>query len=666
MAARERRSACAGPPPARRARPRTRSGSARRPRRGSGSAASRRAARPRRAGRARLARPRGRRGRDRRPRNSSVPSRRPRSRCSSPAGQIAITPAIAVAGRGAVDGDEAAHARPAHADPPAVDAVVCGRGSGPSGRRRRAPRPTSRRRTRRGRAGRRRAPPSPRPRRRGRSRRGSPSASPRRGRSPSPATGAASIGQPEPGRGGPRARRSPRAGRGPARRVPSHGIMTGSMHAGDASEPGRGLGRLPARQPGQRSRPPRGRRLRRRRARARVRHARLRLRRGRHPRPRARRTWRPSAPRNDDFEVIYASKAAPFTAAYRVLREEGLSVDVASGGELHMALRAGFDPARIHMHGNNKTEAELRRAVDAGVGHVICDSLAEIERLDAICAAAGRRQEVLIRVTPGVKADTHSYIQTGQLDSKFGLGLADGLAARAIEAVRGSRTSSLVGLHAHIGSQIFELEPYVRAIEALARARRPGRGAGCSTSAAGSGSRTRRDDDPPSIDAYVEVKVDGVERVLRPAAADPGRARPLAGRQRRDHRLHGRHGEGDSRRAHLRRRRRRHVRQPAPDALRRRATRRSSPTAPTTPADTTVTIAGMHCESSDMLVRDAQARGAPARRRPRHPGDRRLRLRDGQQLQRRPAPAGDLLPRRRRAPRRPPRDLRGPDRPRCQ
>ena len=172
--------------------------------------------------------------------------------------------------------------------------------------------------------------------------------------------------------------------------------------------------------------------------------------------------------RNDDFEVLYASKAAPFTAAYRVLREEGLSVDVASGGELHMALRAGFDPARIHMHGNNKTEAELRDAVDAGVGHVICDSLAEIERLDAICAAAGRRQEVLIRVTPGVRAETHTYVQTGQLDSKFGLGLADGLAARAVAAVRGSRALSLVGLHAHIGSQIFELEPYVRAIEALA------------------------------------------------------------------------------------------------------------------------------------------------------------------------------------------------------
>src|SRR3712207_3692159 len=181
-------------------------------------------------------------------------------------------------------------------------------------------------------------------------------------------------------------------------------------------------------------------------------------------RARARAYLKAFAERSDDYEVVYASKAAPFTAAYRVCAEEGLSVDVASGGELHMALRAGFDPQRIHLHGNNKTPAELGFAVDARVGYVICDSLAEIERLDAICAAAGRRQQVLIRVTPGVKAETHSYIQTGQLDSKFGLGLADGLAARAVGAVLGATNLELVGLHAHIGSQIFELEPYVRAI----------------------------------------------------------------------------------------------------------------------------------------------------------------------------------------------------------
>src|SRR5438874_2155793 len=138
--------------------------------------------------------------------------------------------------------------------------------------------------------------------------------------------------------------------------------------------------------------------------------------------------------RTDDFEVIYASKAAPFVAACRVAREEGLSIDVASGGELRAALRAGFEPERIYLHGNNKTETELRLAIDAEVGHVIVDSFDEIDRLERLL---DRPQKVLARVTPGISASTHSYVQTGQLDSKFGFGLADGLAERALDAIRG-------------------------------------------------------------------------------------------------------------------------------------------------------------------------------------------------------------------------------------
>src|SRR5688572_17502128 len=124
----------------------------------------------------------------------------------------------------------------------------------------------------------------------------------------------------------------------------------------------------------------------------------------------------------DDFEVIYASKALPVTAAYRVMAEEGLSVDVASGGELYLALKAGFDPQRIFMHGNNKTEAELQLAFEAGIGYLVLDSFAEIERAERLAA---RTQDVLIRVTPGIKPSTHSYVQTGQIDSKFGFGLED-------------------------------------------------------------------------------------------------------------------------------------------------------------------------------------------------------------------------------------------------
>ena len=228
--------------------------------------------------------------------------------------------------------------------------------------------------------------------------------------------------------------------------------------------------------------------------------------------------------RTEDFEVLYASKAAPLTAIYRLCAEQGLSVDVASGGELHMALRAGLDPARIYMHGNNKTEAELRYAVDAGVGHLIVDSFGEIARLDAVL---DRPQDVLIRVTPGILPTTHSYVQTGGLDSKFGFGLEDGLAARAIAEVRSSRHLRLVGLHAHIGSQIFELEPYAAAIEALAelvdgdwecRILNVGGGLGIAYTSA---------DRPPSIDSYVEVKVRGVQRVFDPVPRiliEPGRS----------------------------------------------------------------------------------------------------------------------------------------------
>jgi diaminopimelate decarboxylase len=229
--------------------------------------------------------------------------------------------------------------------------------------------------------------------------------------------------------------------------------------------------------------------------------------------------------RTSAFEVIYASKALPSTAAYELMRDAGLSVDVASGGELHMALAAGFDPARIHMHGNNKAEDELRYAFDRGVGHLILDSFDEIELADRLL---DRPQRVLIRVTPGIKPSTHDYVQTGQLDSKFGFGLADRLAEQAVERVRESANLELVGLHAHIGSQIFELEPYVKAIEVIADF--------CDSVdlvpellnvGGGLGIAYLDTDEPPSIEDYVEVKVRGVQRVFDPAPTilvEPGRS----------------------------------------------------------------------------------------------------------------------------------------------
>lgn len=162
--------------------------------------------------------------------------------------------------------------------------------------------------------------------------------------------------------------------------------------------------------------------------------------------------------RTERFEIVYASKAFPCTAAYRILAEEGLSCDVASGGELYLALKGGFAPDRIYMHGNNKTEAELRYAVEQGVGHIVVDSFDELERLERIAPG----QKVLLRVTPGIKASTHSYISTGQVDSKFGFGLDD--VPRAIASTKGLQ---LCGLHAHIGSQIFELEPFEKLADVL-------------------------------------------------------------------------------------------------------------------------------------------------------------------------------------------------------
>jgi diaminopimelate decarboxylase len=170
--------------------------------------------------------------------------------------------------------------------------------------------------------------------------------------------------------------------------------------------------------------------------------------------------------RHADYDVLFASKAVPCTAVYRLLAEEGLACDVASGGELYLALRGGFDPARIYFHGNAKSVQELREAVKAGVGHIVIDSLHELSRLEGVVAELGRRQEVLIRITPGVAGDTHHAISTGQADSKFGF--APDAAREAIDRIAGAPHLALVGLHFHIGSQLLELEPFRAAVRTLA------------------------------------------------------------------------------------------------------------------------------------------------------------------------------------------------------
>jgi diaminopimelate decarboxylase len=225
--------------------------------------------------------------------------------------------------------------------------------------------------------------------------------------------------------------------------------------------------------------------------------------------------------RLEDFDVLFASKAFPCTAVYRVLAQEGLACDVASGGELALALAGGFDPARIYLHGNAKSERELLEALAAGVGHIVLDSVTELDRLERITEEARRDQEVLLRVTPDVSGDTHHAISTGQADSKFGFSLDE--AREVIDRVRGVPRLRLVGIHFHIGSQLLSLEPFQAAIRAVATlgefpVYNLGGGLGVSYTWA---------QEPPTIDAYVESLVQTAIAELGPGRRlliEPGRS----------------------------------------------------------------------------------------------------------------------------------------------
>lgn len=166
--------------------------------------------------------------------------------------------------------------------------------------------------------------------------------------------------------------------------------------------------------------------------------------------------------------VAYAGKAFLCTAMARLVVEEGLHLDCATGGELHVALGARIAGERIVLHGNNKSEVELGAALDAGVGRIVVDSFDELDRLEELARAHAVQPTVLVRVTPGVEAHTHEYIETGTEASKFGFTLTDGVALAAVRRVARSEVLRLAGLHCHIGSQIYRLDAFGRAIERLA------------------------------------------------------------------------------------------------------------------------------------------------------------------------------------------------------
>jgi diaminopimelate decarboxylase len=288
--------------------------------------------------------------------------------------------------------------------------------------------------------------------------------------------------------------------------------------------------------------------------------------------------------RTEQFELIYASKAFPCTAVYRLFAEEGLSADVASGGELHLALAGGYDPARLYLHGNNKSPAELDYAIERGVGHIVVDSFDEIERL------RGRRQRVLLRVTPGIRPSTHSAIQTGQVDSKFGFVVED--VPRAVEACA-SAGLELCGLHAHIGSQILELDAFEQLAPVLGELGDwPLLNLG-----GGLGIAYTRDDSPPSIDDYVGALLrgapEGVTVLSEPGRALVGNAGVTVYRVGTVKRIPGVRtyvavdgGMSDNLRPML------------------YGARYEAEVADRFGGEDVCTVAGMHCESGDVLIRD--------------------------------------------------------------
>ncbi len=271
---------------------------------------------------------------------------------------------------------------------------------------------------------------------------------------------------------------------------------------------------------------------------------------------------------HEDFHVVFASKAFPCTAVLSLFAEEGLWCDVASGGELHLALNAGFEPERIVMHGNAKSVAELEMALRANVGLIVIDNFDEIDRLEGLIDRArpahvpvnaesvrpahapvgraahvrpgtgphaarsssektnGGRQGVLIRATPDVRGDTHEKISTGQADSKFGFSMAD--VPAAIDRVRRIDGLVLEGIHAHIGSQIMELDPFRREVAALARIGEGVGGFSIYDLGGGLGVAYTEGQHPPEIEQWVGALVGAAHEAGIPADArllvEPGRA----------------------------------------------------------------------------------------------------------------------------------------------
>ncbi|GGA60909.1 diaminopimelate decarboxylase [Ornithinibacillus halotolerans] len=216
-------------------------------------------------------------------------------------------------------------------------------------------------------------------------------------------------------------------------------------------------------------------------------------------------------------QVAYASKAFSSIAILQVMKQEGLSVDVVSEGELYTALQAGVDPKKIHMHGNNKSRRELEMAVENNIGCIVVDNFYEIELLTEVLEQAEKKIDCILRVTPGIHSETHQYIITGNEDSKFGFDLQNGQADQAFQLVKDHPYLNMKGLHCHIGSQIFDTEGFVQATKILFNKLRDwNEGFAYAPEVlnlgGGFGIRYTEEDKPLPLENYVERLVDTVKQ----------------------------------------------------------------------------------------------------------------------------------------------------------
>ena len=325
------------------------------------------------------------------------------------------------------------------------------------------------------------------------------------------------------------------------------------------------------------------------------------------------------AGRYPNSQAVYASKAYINPALARIFAEEGLGLDVVSGGELAVAVAGDVPLDKVYFHGNNKTPAELEEAVSAGIGRVVVDSFHELDLLERICADAGKAQDILVRVSPGIDPHTHAYTTTGIIDSKFGFSIQTGDAERAILQAIAAPHLDLLGLHFHLGSPIFELEPYQAATDLVLRFAASLREQGLNlrefSPGGGFAIAYTRNDQPPAAADYAEAIVGsltatcdelGMEQpslVVEPGRSIIGPAGVALYRIGAIKEIPGIRtyvsvdgGMGDNIRP----------------ALYQASYEVLSANRPGAEADATVTIAGKYCESGDVLASDILLPGPAA------------------------------------------------------